>query len=62
MQDIFVFQGVTYDGPTRKIQKSSSLSKQLTNAAQRASMANIIIQDNKHEVIVKTNSKALILL
>ncbi|CZT06989.1 uncharacterized protein RAG0_12564 [Rhynchosporium agropyri] len=62
IKDVPVFQGATCHGPTGKIQKSSSFSKQLTNAAQRAGMENITINDIRRETLVKANGKALVLL
>ncbi|KAF8862713.1 hypothetical protein BDZ45DRAFT_585016 [Acephala macrosclerotiorum] len=57
MQDVPVFQGATCHGPTGKIQKSSSFSKQLTSAAQRAGMVNVTIHDGRREAIVKANAR-----
>ena len=62
MLDVPDFQAATCDGPTGKIQKSSSFSRQLTNAAQRAGFSNITIHDGRREALVKANGKALILL
>jgi len=62
MLDVPVFQGATCRGPTGKIQKSSSFSKQLTGASQRAGLPNVTVHSGRREAIVKANGKALILL
>jgi hypothetical protein len=62
MQDVPVFQSATCDGPTGKIQKSSSHSRQLTSVCVRAGLPNVTIHAGRREALVKANGKALIIL
>jgi hypothetical protein len=62
MENVPVFQSAACNGPTGKIQKSTSHSRQLTSVCVRAGLPNVTIHAGRREALVKANGKALILL
>lgn len=57
MQDVPVFQAMSCDGPTGKIQRSGPCARQLSSAAQRAGDKNVTVHDVRCEGLVKANGK-----
>lgn len=57
MRNVPVFQAMSCDGPTGKIQKSGPCARQVSSAAQRAGFKNVTIHDARREGLVKANGK-----
>ena len=62
IQDVPLFQTMTHNGPTGKIQTASAFSYQLTSASVRAGFKNITIHDARREALIKADGKFLTFL